>query len=216
MRDSPCHGTNESVTRARVLTSIGCGVAICLGVVLAVFELVFVGSGTGDRTWRYHPNGNLAESGDTLWTGREGNWVRWTSEGEIDRENSGQFHVGIRYWAVDEEDAHELKSGVHRIQWDLAALQEAMRIWIRDHGLQYPPRLETVLDEEASRAALQGSNCILRDPWGREYRWAMRPEEHVFTLYTYGRDGERGGAEADTDYSLTSNRGKVTFAETAP
>jgi hypothetical protein len=183
---------------------------------VAVFELVFVGSGTCDRTWRYHSNGTLAEAGDTLWTGREGNWVRWTNEGEIDRESSGQYHVGIRYWPVDEDEAHELQTGLHRIQWDLAVLQEAMRVWIRDHGLQYPTALTAVLDEDASRAALRGSNCILRDPWGREYRCAMQPEEHVFTLYTYGRDGERGGVDADADYSLTSIWGKTTFAETAP
>jgi general secretion pathway protein G len=42
------------------------------------------------------------------------------------------------------------------------------------------------------------SKSIPQDPWNRDYRYELMPN-YEFKLYSYGRDGEKGGEGEDAD-----------------
>lgn len=42
----------------------------------------------------------------------------------------------------------------------------------------------------------------LTDPWGRTYLYRMPGTDRDFDIFTYGRDGQLGGAKEDADISL--------------
>jgi hypothetical protein len=203
--------------RVRRFLIIGASAIVaCLLAAFVVFEVVLVGSGSYTQTLRYYPDGTIREYGRTGWTGREGDWLYWTPDGKIDRDRSGRFNAGFRYWSVDEDAVEEYTRGVSRLQTDLGVLIGWVRCNLDARGGAYPDSLASLLEDTPCLAVLGGSRTVLKDPWGREYQFVADPDGHTFTLFTYGRDGLRGGSGPDSDYAIISEWGQCRFSTSAP
>lgn len=72
----------------------------------------------------------------------------------------------------------------------LSAIERAVRVWYDGTG-RYPRTLEDLTNGGIIRES------ALRDPWGRVYRYILRPEQGKFGLY--GRDA---GGQIDLDLSF--------------
>jgi hypothetical protein len=84
----------------------------------------------------------------------------------------------------------------------LAALERAVRVFYDSTG-RYPKSLEDLL----SSGVLTAEGAI--DPWGRQYRYILRPAEGKFALY--GRN-----AQGEIDLALSFERSLAPVSESHP
>ena len=84
----------------------------------------------------------------------------------------------------------------------LASVERAVRVYYDSSG-RYPKSLQDLLD--AGVLTAEGAT----DPYGRQYRYILRPEEGKFRIY--GRD-----AQGDIDLDLSFERSLAPVAESKP
>ena len=73
---------------------------------------------------------------------------------------------------------------------ELRTLRDGLTLYRVDAG-HYPRELSALWEDDYVRDEL-------RDPWDRPYVY-VRTSETTYDLWTYGRDGERGGEARDAD-----------------
>ena len=81
----------------------------------------------------------------------------------------------------------------------ISALEAALDTYRLDVD-QYPDSLEGLVENDSGRAAWNGPYLrreVPLDPWGNDYLYDS--DGRVFTLVSYGADGERGGEGDDAD-----------------
>ncbi len=96
-----------------------------------------------------------------------------------------------------------------RVQSDLSTIRQALELYKTDM-FDYPPEefgLQALVElpdavDAGSRYNGPYLTKLPADPWGNPYVYIYPGEENPFELLTYGRDGEPGGEEEDTDISF--------------
>jgi type II secretion system protein G len=108
-------------------------------------------------------------------------------------------------------------SDVHKILEDLLILGDALQRYLQDNG-GFPSTeqgLEVLLPSQGGTGSSSGENGYLdalpKDPWGRPYQYAYSQlggaVATLYSVYTLGADGEKGGKDENVDI----NNGHLRF-----
>lgn len=81
---------------------------------------------------------------------------------------------------------------------ELDELASCLRLYASDHAGQFPAELEDLLEPGPSGAPCWStSDTLPLDPWGNPYVYERTPSS--FQLVSYGKDGQPGGTDDDSD-----------------
>lgn len=101
------------------------------------------------------------------------------------------------------------KANIAKVKTDIRAIESSLNLYRLDN-FSYPSTdqgLQALVSAPGgspeARNWQEGGYIprLPKDPWGREYQYLSPGEQGEMDIFTYGKDGESGGAGEDADLS---------------
>ena len=90
---------------------------------------------------------------------------------------------------------------------DLSRLDIAVEAYSHANGGKFPASLLQLVVPDANGGTFFNGSRIPKDPWGNDYLYdPPRAEGDLPMVYSFGKDGERGGRGDDADVDSLSLR----------
>lgn len=92
-----------------------------------------------------------------------------------------------------------------RVQTDLMAIRQAIKMYQMNNAGRLPESLERLVEaDDKGVRYLENYTTVPRDPWNNEYSYQPSSNGLTYELLSYGADGSPGGEGENEDLSITS------------